>query len=162
MGLFDFVKDAGSELFGGGVENKEASASVTVSPERVNELRKENIVRMLEEADLQVTDLSVTVDGELATIAGQVATQEECEKVTLTAGNQYGIAKVDCQIEVEEAGAAEAQMYTVKSGDSLSKIAKEFYGDANKYPVIFEANKPMLSDPNKIYPGQALRIPALS
>ena len=47
------------------------------------------------------------------------------------------------------------------SGDNLSKIAKKFYGDANKYPVIFEANKPMLKDPNKIYPGQNLRIPPL-
>lgn len=100
------------------------------------------------------------VDGELATVAGRVATQEECEKVTLTAGNQYGIAKVDCQIEVSETGAAEAQLYTVKSGDSLSKIAKAFYGDVSKYPLIFEANKPMLRDPDKIYPGQALRIPA--
>ena len=55
--------------------------------------------------------------------------------------------------------APESQMYTVKSGDSLSKIASEVYGDANKYMQIFEANKPMLSDPDKIYPGQVLRIP---
>ena len=47
-----------------------------------------------------------------------------------------------------------------QTGDTLSKIAKEMYGDANKYPVIFEANKPMLKDPDKIYPGQVLRIPA--
>jgi len=52
-------------------------------------------------------------------------------------------------------------MYTVKSGDSLSKIAKAHYGDAMKYPVIFEANKPQLTDPDKIYPGQVLRIPPL-
>jgi nucleoid-associated protein YgaU len=57
--------------------------------------------------------------------------------------------------------APEAQFHVVVSGDNLSKIAKKFYGDANKYPVIFEANKPMLSHPDKIYPGQALRIPAL-
>ena len=47
----------------------------------------------------------------------------------------------------------------MKSGDTLSKIAREFYGSANKYPVIFEANKPMLSNPDRIYPGQVLRIP---
>ena len=47
------------------------------------------------------------------------------------------------------------------SGDSLSKIAKEHYGNAMKYPVIFEANKPMLEHPDKIYPGQVLRIPAI-
>ena len=52
-------------------------------------------------------------------------------------------------------------MYEVKSGDTLSKIAREFYGDAMKYPAIFEANKPLLSDPDKIYPGQVLRIPPL-
>ena len=50
--------------------------------------------------------------------------------------------------------------YTVQAGDTLSKIAKEYYGDANKYPAIFEANKPMLSHPDKIYPGQNLIIPA--
>jgi nucleoid-associated protein YgaU len=55
----------------------------------------------------------------------------------------------------------EAEFYEVAKGDTLSKIAKQFYGDANKYNVIFEANKPMLSNPDRIYPGQKLRIPAL-
>ena len=64
------------------------------------------------------------------------------------------------EVEVIEE-AAMAQFHTVVSGDSLSKIAKEFYGDAMKYPVIFEANKPMLTHPDKIYPGQVLRIPPL-
>ncbi|HEX7719895.1 MAG TPA: LysM peptidoglycan-binding domain-containing protein, partial [Woeseiaceae bacterium] len=53
----------------------------------------------------------------------------------------------------------ESNFYTVKSGDTLSKIAREVYGNASKYPVIFEANKPMLSNPDRIYPGQVLRIP---
>lgn len=59
------------------------------------------------------------------------------------------------------AGGAESKgkTYTVKSGDTLSKIAKEFYGDANSYMKIFEANKDKLSDPNKISPGQTLNIP---
>jgi nucleoid-associated protein YgaU len=47
----------------------------------------------------------------------------------------------------------------VKSGDTLSAIAKQFYGDAGRYSAIFEANKPMLKDPDEIYPGQVLRIP---
>ena len=47
------------------------------------------------------------------------------------------------------------------SGDTLGKIAKNYYGNAMKYPVIFEANKPMLTHPDKIYPGQVLRIPVL-
>ena len=58
-------------------------------------------------------------------------------------------------------GGTGEQTYTVQAGDNLSKIAKQFYGNPNKYPVIFEANKPMLKDPDKIYPGQKLRIPAL-
>ena len=57
------------------------------------------------------------------------------------------------------APAAESRFHVVVSGDNLSKIAKQYYGDANKYPLIFEANKPMLTHPDKIYPGQALRIP---
>jgi nucleoid-associated protein YgaU len=73
-------------------------------------------------------------------------------------GNTKGVARVDDQMTVE-APAPEAALYTVKSGDGLSKIAKVHYGDASKYPVIFEANKPMLKDPNKIYPRQVLRIP---
>ena len=62
---------------------------------------------------------------------------------------------------INSANFTEAQFHTVVSGDSLSKIAKHFYGDPMKYPVIFEANKPMLADPDKIYPGQVLRIPAM-
>ncbi|MCB1610239.1 MAG: LysM peptidoglycan-binding domain-containing protein [Xanthomonadales bacterium] len=54
-----------------------------------------------------------------------------------------------------------SRTHTVQKGDTLSKIAKEVYGNAGKYPIIFEANQPMLSHPDKIYPGQVLRIPAL-
>ena len=86
--------------------------------------------------------------------------QAEREKVILAVGNVAGIARVDDRLEAKKK-APEAQMYTVVAGDSLSKIAKKFYGDAGKYHVIFEANKPMLKDPDKIYPGQVLRIPAL-
>ena len=75
-------------------------------------------------------------------------------------GNVEGVATVDDRISVVNPE-PEAKFYTVKSGDTLSKISKEFYGDAMKYNVIFEANKPMLSHPDKIYPGQVLRIPAL-
>ena len=96
----------------------------------------------------------------VVTVEGKVASQEEREKIVLILGNTQGVSQVDDRLEVE-APAPEARMYTVESGDSLSKIAKEVYGDAMKYPVIFEANKPMLKDPDKIYPGQVLRIPAL-
>ena len=73
-------------------------------------------------------------------------------------GNVQYVAHVVDHIAVS-APEPESRMYTVKSGDTLSKIAKEMYGDANQYNKIFEANKPLLSDPNKIYPGQVLRIP---
>ena len=104
-----------------------------------------------------VKELSVEEAGEKIVLKGK-ATRAEAEKAILAAGNTPGVAEVESQIEIEDE-APQAQIYEVKSGDTLSKIAKEFYGDAMKYPVIFEANKPMLSDPDKIYPGQALRIP---
>ena len=132
---------------------------VEVSQERINERRGQSIVRMIEELQLEVADLNVTVDGEIAVLEGQVKDQEACEKITLAAGNQYGISQVDCRLTVDSP-ADEARFYTVVSGDTLSGIAKEFYGNAGKYMVIFKANGPMLKDPNKIYPGQVLRIPA--
>ena len=94
------------------------------------------------------------------TVGGKVPSQQEKEKVILVLGNTQGVARVDDRLVVEVPEPA-ATLYTVKSGDSLSKIAKEHYGDAMKYPVIFEANQPMLKDPDKIYPGQVLRIPPL-
>ena len=78
----------------------------------------------------------------------------------MVVGNTEGIATVDDRMTVE-IPEPEAQFHTVVKGDYLSKIAKKYYGDAMKYPIIFEANKPMLTDPDKIYPGQVLRIPAL-
>ena len=78
----------------------------------------------------------------------------------LTLGNNIGISKVDDRINVVKPE-PEATFYEVKSGDSLSKIAKAVYGDAKKYNLIFDANTPMLKDPDLIYPGQMLRIPTL-
>jgi LysM repeat protein len=57
-------------------------------------------------------------------------------------------------------GSSATRTYTVKAGDSLSKISQQFYGNANEYMKIFEANRDLLNDPNKIQPGQALKIPA--
>jgi nucleoid-associated protein YgaU len=152
MGFMDFVANAGAALFGGKDEP---------DPERSAKL--ENHVRML---GLDVKQLKVDVKGETATVAGEAASQAEREKVLLAVGNTQGIAKVDDKLTVAAPKAAEAKpveeearYHTVVKGDTLSKIAREFYGDAMKYPVIFEANKPMLKDPDKIYPGQVLRIP---
>jgi nucleoid-associated protein YgaU len=152
MGLIDFVLGAGDKLFGPKESDQERSAKL------------ENQVRKMA---LPVEMLKVDVKGEHATVSGKVKAQSVREKIVLTVGNTTGISKVDDRMElvVEKAAAPkepDAKYYTVVKGDSLSKIAKAQYGDAMKYPVIFEANKPMLKDPDKIYPGQVLRIPPIA
>lgn len=105
-------------------------------------------------------DFRVIVDGKTARIEGKVPDQATKEKIILAAGNIHGIGEVDDTMKVaSKAKVEEAVFYTVKSGDSLSKIAKKHYGDAMRYPDIFDANTPMLKHPDKIYPGQVLRIP---
>ena len=186
MGLFDFVTAAGSKLGGKIWELTHEEVDITkpkeIPPEQLNELRAKSIIENIKEAEVNVEDLSVVVDGEEVILGGKVKSQEAYEKLTLLAGNQHGIGRVNCQLEIDAPAPessvspqpestvspqpestvspqAESTFYTVKPGDTLSKIAKQFYGDASKYPVIFEANKPMLTDPNKIYVGQNLRIP---
>ena len=109
---------------------------------------------------LEVQDLRIDVEKQLAKVLGRTSSLEEREKVILAVGNTDGIAQVEDNLEVASPE-PEAVYYTVVSGYTLSKIAKNHYGDAMKYPVIFEANKPMLKDANLIYPGQVLRIPEL-
>jgi nucleoid-associated protein YgaU len=154
MGLLDFVKNAGARLGG----RKEVDPTQT---EEFQELRKGNtLMQHVIGLGLEIEEMRITYDDGVATIRGTCPSQEAREKIILAVGNVAGVAQVDDQIGVE-APEPEAQFHTVESGDTLSKIAKNFYGDAMKYPVIFEANKPMLSDPDKIYPGQVLRIPPL-
>ncbi|MGB6335659.1 MAG: peptidoglycan-binding protein LysM [Thermoanaerobaculia bacterium] len=164
MGLFDFVKDAGARILGKDEEPEPQAKTVEYSAEERKQLNERRqamaLVKLVEGFDFSIEDLVIKVDDDLATVSGKVPTQEEGEKIVLAVGNTSGIARVDNQLEVAEQ-AAEAQYYTVQSGDSLSAIAKKYYGNAMKYPAIFEANKPMLSDPDKIYPGQVLRIPAI-
>ena len=147
MGMFDFLKDSGEDL-----EKQEREAEFNKS---------QALKRQVEILGLKAEDLAVTFDDGVATVGGKAPTQEEREKIVLVLGNSQGVARVDDQLIVE-AVEPEATLYTVKGGDSLSKIAKAHYGDAMKYPVIFEANQPMLKDPDRIYPGQVLRIPALT
>ncbi len=147
MGMFDFLKDSGEDL-----EQQEREAEFNKS---------QALARQVEILGLKAEDLTVTFDDGVVTVGGKAPTQEEREKIVLVLGNTQGVARVDDQLVVA-AVEPEAALYTVKSGDSLSKIAKAHYGDAMKYPVIFEANKPMLKNPDKIYPGQVLRIPALT
>ena len=129
--------------------------------ERVDEAIKGNkLKRYVDGLGFGVERLKVKYDDGVATVWGKATSQEDREKVVLALGNTQGVAQVDDQMEVVEAAPA-AQFYTVAKGDSLSKIAKELCGDYKRYTVIFEANRPMLEHPDKIYPGQVLRIPPL-
>ncbi|CAL2055174.1 peptidoglycan-binding protein LysM [Tenacibaculum sp. 190524A05c] len=154
MGLFSFIKNAGAKVFGIGKTTEEEAAE-----------KAAKLVDAVNALELSVTDLNVSVDDDKATITGEAVDLATKEKVVLVVGNTEGIATVEDSMtvaEVEEIAEEEmAQFHTVVSGDTLGKIAKEFYGDAMKYPVIFEANKPMLKHPDRIYPGQVLRIPPL-
>ena len=113
--------------------------------------------------NFDVQNLAVAFDGAsmTATVSGTAADQATREKIVLCCGNVDSVEKVIDQLSVNAASEA-SRFYTVKGGDTLSKISKEMYGDANKYDAIFEANKPMLKSPDRIYPGQVLRIPPLA
>ena len=147
MGLFSFIKNAGSKIFG---KKKEEEAPVQLS--KIDALKAE------------VTKLGIPVEGldvelcEQVIVHGRTGTTEDAEKIVLALGNVEGVGCVDDRLDVANP-TPKAVFVEVKKGDTLSKIAKEQYGDAMKYPAIFEANKPMLTHPDKIYPGQILRIP---
>jgi nucleoid-associated protein YgaU len=151
MGLLSFLKGVGEKVF----KKEEAAATPEVEP-----IRASSLLAHVKSLGLAYNSLTVKTSGDTVTLEGEVAKQEDSEKIALAVGNVEGVEIVDNRLAVADPQ-AEAQFYTVVSGDSLSKIAKNYYGDANKYPVIFEANKPMLTHPDKIYPGQVLRIPAL-
>ncbi|VVD69729.1 peptidoglycan-binding protein LysM [Pandoraea anhela] len=158
MGIMDFVKDAGEALFG------KAHAAEPPPPgtdaDAANRAAGEAIQNYIATQGLSATALNVEFDGatRTATAYGVAPDQATKEKILLCCGNVKGVATVNDQMSVSTPS-AEATYYTVKSGDTLSAISKAQYGDANKYNAIFEANKPMLSSPDKIYPGQVLRIP---
>ncbi len=163
MGLFSFLKTAGAALAGASAKKSKTVPTPTApSNNAMEELENTQmamrITNQIASLGLKVDNLSVDVDDDKATVFGTVETQSEREKVVLAAGNVYGIATVDDRLSVVTPE-PEATFYTVKSGDSLSKIAKAHYGSYKDYMKIFNANTPMLSDPDKIYPGQVLRIP---
>lgn len=159
MGLFSFIKDAGAKIFGGKTEAEKA-AEVAAEKLKVEAAAAAKLQETIQDLQLQVEDLNVVIDDDKATVSGMAYNQATKEKVVLVVGNSQGIATVDDQMTVEHVE-PEAQFHTVVSGDTLGKIAKKYYGNAMKYPVIFEANKPMLKSPDLIYPGQVLRIPQL-
>jgi nucleoid-associated protein YgaU len=148
MSIFSFIKDVGEKLFGAS-EAKAATA---------DELKKE-----LDKHNLSAEGLNISVENDKVTVTGQAKSTEEAEKIVLALGNTVGVSSVENQLSVTQAS-PDATMYTVVKGDTLWKIAETNYGKGNggKYEQIFEANKPMLTHPDKIYPGQVLRIPPMA
>ena len=136
MGLLSFVAEAGKKLLGLGDDAKHV---------------KDEIATNLSSTPVE----GLEVQGDTVKISGN-ADKETLEKAALIAGNTAGIKNV--QIEGIREDSAE-NYYTIVKGDNLSKIAKKFYGDANKYKVIFDANREVIKDANLIYPGQKIRIP---
>jgi nucleoid-associated protein YgaU len=168
MGLFSFIKSAGKKLGIGDDEAPEAGA-----------VKKE-----LDSFDLGTQKVEVSVEGDKCVLKGVVADQTAFEKAVIAVGNTLGISKVeaaDLKVASPDSGlkldkidltellktstpAHEPKLHTVKKGDNLWKIAETYFGKGKgaKHTVIFDANRPMLSHPDKIYPGQVLRIPDLS
>lgn len=141
MGIIDFIREVGEKLGLGGGSGPSAS----------------DLKASLEKLGLPTSGLDINVDGDTVKVSGNAASQELKEKIILALGNNQGIAKVDEAIAAPAADTA--AFYTVQKGDTLSAIAQKQLGAAGKYMAIFEANKPMLKDPDHIYPGQVLRIP---
>ncbi len=171
MGIFDFSRDAGSSIVNPGEDDQVALAAFEAqrcseAKQRyralVTDLNRKTAARLTElvaEMGFATTAMFIdfdVVDGRV-TVSGAVPTQDHREKLILLLGNNQGVAQVDDRLVVDVA-APTARFYTVVKGDTLSRIAKAQYGDALKYPAIFEANRPMLRDPDLIYPGQVLRI----
>jgi len=138
MGLFNFWKKSGKALA--------ADTEAAPSPDA---LKKE-----IADLGLAADGVEIDVEGDKVKLSGAKLDQETREKVILAVGNVEGVAEVE-----EDLGEAEPVFHTVEKGDSLWKIAEKTLGNGARYTEIFEANKPMLSDPDKIYPGQVLRIP---
>lgn len=137
MGLWSFVKDSGKSLFG-----------------KEEEPQKDALLAEIEALGLEAAGMEIEVEGDTVKVSGTAASQEMKEKVILAVGNVAGVAAVE-----DSVAGNDPVFHTVEKGDTLWGIAKTTLGDGNRYMEIFEANKPMLSHPDKIYPGQMLRIP---
>lgn len=161
MSLISFIADAGEKLIGA-VAPAASAAAAKPDVAALNASAGEAIAKYIASQNLTAQNLTVRYDGasKTVTVSGVAPDQSTKEKIVLCCGNVSSVGKVDDQLTVAQAAGPASTFYEVKSGDSLSKIAKTVYGDANAYMKIFDANKPMLSNPDKIYPGQTLRIPA--
>ncbi len=143
MGLFDFVRNVGNKVFGSDAE------------------AAEKIKEEIEAANPGVSGLDVKYDPASGNVAlsGAAASAEAMEKAVLIAGNVQGVADVDVAGLQHPAETSTTEYYIIQAGDTLSKIARQFYHDPNQYPKIFEANREVIKDPNLIFPGQKIRIP---
>ena len=149
MSILDFAKDIGSNLF----QTDSAAA------EKINEMLSIKLT--------PIKDLSVAYDDGTVTICGECMNQQHRDQAILLAGNVKGVEKVVSdelnypQPAADQPAAEKIEFYEIKSGDTLSGIAKNFYGDFNLYTKIFDANRDVIGDPDKIYPGQKIRIPVV-
>jgi len=180
MGFFDFVKGAGEKLFGSSAPAEEAAKADPAKPAFDPAFTAQQLANKVTKLGLPIEDLAVGFADGTASVEGRVPSREVAEKVVLQLGNTTIVEQVEDRLtvvapppppEVVEDAAPEvaaeppapepppAVFYTVKRGDTLSKIAKSHYGTWKRYPEIFEANRPMLEHPDRIYPGQVLRIP---
>jgi nucleoid-associated protein YgaU len=141
MGLFDFVKEIGHKLF-----NRDEEAA-------------EKIKKHIEAMNPGITGLEVNYTNGVVSLSGQAASAEAMEKAVLMAGNVQGVADVKIDGLQAPPVKEKVEYYIIKKGDTLSAIAKQFYGKANDYPKIFEANREVIKDANLIFPGQKIRIP---
>ena len=142
MGLFDFAANIGKKVFGIG----DANAAEQI---------KENI----EGNNPGVAALTVSLDDEICTLGGVCHSAEAKEKTVLMAGNMKGVGSVNGDELKAPEPAVEPEYYVIKSGDTLWGIASKFLGNGSKYPEIFEANREVIEDPDKIFVGQKIRIP---
>lgn len=170
MAIWDFVKDAGKSVFGKAeaAQPKPAAAPQgQTAPDAPKPAQDPDTARKvaalkaeLKALNLDRDDVHLTLRGDTVTIQDKGADRETLEKLILALGNIEGIAKVEADLPDAGVEAGKAPVFhTVKKGETLSAIAKAYLGNANKYNAIFEANRPMLKDPDSIYPGQTLRIP---
>ncbi|MEM4986498.1 peptidoglycan-binding protein LysM [Collimonas sp. H4R21] len=155
MGLLSFFKDAGEKLLG----HKPAEVAAAPNVEELQNQAADAIKAYVGTQGIDTSGLTLAFDATKSevTVSGEAPDQATREKIILCCGNVKDVASVNSDNLKPDVD--ESQWYTVVSGDNLSKISKEYYGDANKYNAIFEANKPMLKSPDLIYPGQMLRIP---
>jgi nucleoid-associated protein YgaU len=167
MSLISVLRDAGEKLFNAPKAappaGAPAAAPAPAAPDiaALNETAAQAIERYIGSQGLKADGLDVRYDGatQTVTVSGIAPDQATKEKIVLCCGNVSSVAKVNDLLTVASGGEQESKYHEVKSGDTLSKIAKEEYGDANAYMKIFEANRDQLSDPDKIKPGQVLKLP---